>query len=208
MDEDEDPMSIEDNTTMSVFNKYNPAKGIKGEKKVLVSTDFKPKNNVKSWRTLAFFKGSGLMIRFELDKQLIYLSFIEKTTETSYQSFKDGFVIKLDFLALNELLYVLTLAPPQNWDSWREKDSNKFQIKIVPVFLNKFTLNSKTAIDKEAIALKFTVYDTKAGKQIHQFILSPHEMWLVVDMFKDFRQNIIQQFAVATAPTTSPPGNM
>ena len=106
MDDDEDPMSIEDNTTMSVFNKYNPAKGIKGEKKVLVSTDFKPKNIVKSWRTLAFFKGSGLMIRFELDKQLIYLSFIEKTTETTYQSFKYCYDIKLDFLALNELIYV------------------------------------------------------------------------------------------------------
>ena len=202
MDEDEDPMSIEDNSTMSVFNRYNPTKGIKNEKKVS-ETDFKPKNITKSWRTLAFFKGSGLMIRFELDRQLIYLSFIEKTTETSYQSFKDGFVIKLDLMMLNELLFVLTLSPPQTYDSWREKSGNKFQIKISPIFLNKFTLNSKTTIEKEATALKFTVFDTKAGKQIHQFILSPHEMWLVVDMLKAFRQNIIQQFAVAMAPFPS-----
>ena len=202
MDEDEDPMSIEDNSTMSVFNRYNPTKGIKNEKKVS-ETDFKPKNITKSWRTLAFFKGSGLMIRFELDRQLIYLSFIEKTTETSYQSFKDGFVIKLDLMMLNELLFVLTLSPPQTYDSWREKSGNKFQIKISPIFLNKFTLNSKTTIEKEATALKFTVFDTKAGKQIHQFILSPHEMWLVIDMLKAFRQNIIQQFAVAMAPFPS-----
>lgn len=202
MDEDEDPMSIEDNSTMSVFNRYNPTKGIKNEKKVS-ETDFKPKNITKSWRTLAFFKGSGLMIRFELDRQLIYLSFIEKTTETSYQSFKDGFVIKLDLMMLNELLFVLTLSPSQTYDSWREKSGNKFQIKISPIFLNKFTLNSKTTIEKEATALKFTVFDTKAGKQIHQFILSPHEMWLVIDMLKAFRQNIIQQFAVAMAPFPS-----
>ena len=202
MDEDEDPMSIEDNSTMSVFNRYNPTKGIMNEKKVS-ETDFKPKNITKSWRTLEFFKGSGLMIRFELDRQLIYHSFIEKTTETSYQSFKDGFVIKLDLMMLNELLFVLTLSPPQTYDSWREKSGNKFQIKISPIFLNKFTLNSKTTIEKEATALKFTVFDTKAGKQIHQFILSPHEMWLVIDMLKAFRQNIIQQFAVAMAPFPS-----
>ena len=104
---------------------------------------------------------------------------------------------------LNELLFVLTLSPPQTYDSWREKSGNKFQIKISPIFLNKFTLNSKTTIEKEATALKFTVIDTTDGKQIHQFILSPHEMWLVVDMLKAFRQNIIQQFAVAMAPFPS-----
>jgi hypothetical protein len=103
----------------------------------------------KSWRTLTFFKNTGLMIRFELMKQCVYFSFIDKTSLNSYQSFNDGFVIKLDLLSLNELLFCFSFLEPATWDSWREKNSVKYQISFSPFKLDSFTLTSKKTINRE-----------------------------------------------------------
>ena len=164
------------------------------------STDFNPiaSKPSKSWRTLTFFKNGGLMIRFELPKQCVYLSFIDKTSTSSYQSFNNGFVIKLDLLALNELLYCLNFSEPANWDSWREKNSVKYQIILNPFKLQSFNLASRKTIDRECYALKLVVYSNK--ETIKQFILSPYEFDLVKDLLQAFRAKIVDQFSIGTAP--------
>lgn len=153
----------------------------------------------KSWRTLTFFKNSGLMIRFELPKQVLYFSFIDKTSPNSYQSFDKGFVIKLDLLALNELVYCFNFDEPVNWESWREKESNKFQIVFSPFKLSSFSLTSKKTIDKEAYALKLSVYANK--ETVKQFILSPYEYELVKDLLIAYRKRIIDQFSLGISPS-------
>lgn len=153
----------------------------------------------KSWRTLTFFKSSGLMIRFELSKQCIYFSFIDKTSASSYQSFNDGFVIKLDLFALNELIYCLSFPEPAQWESWREKSSVKYLVVVSPFKLQSFNLTSRKTIDRESFALKLAVYSNK--EVIKQFILSPYEFDLVKDLLNAFRTKIVNQFALGVSPT-------
>lgn len=159
------------------------------------STTAKP---TKSWRTLTFFKNSGLMIRFELSKQCVYLSFIDKTSSSSYQSFTEGFVIKLDLLSLNELLFCLQFPDPATWESWREKNTVKYQIILSPFKLQSFNLASRKSIDRESYALKLAIYSNKEA--IKQFILSPYEYDLVKDLFIAFRMRIIDQFSIGAPP--------
>ena len=115
----------------------------------------------KSWRTLTFFKNSGLMIRFELSKQCVYFSFIDKTSSNSYQSFNNGFVIKLDFFALNELLFCLTFPEPAQWESWREKSAVKYLVVVSPFKLQSFNLTSRISIVRVSYALKLAVFSNK-----------------------------------------------
>ena len=172
--------------------------GFKESTVLTENQDFTTKQS-KSWRTLTFFKNSGLMIRFELQKQAIYFSFIDKTSPNSYQSFNEGFVIKLDLFALNELVYCLSLIEPVSWDTWREKDSTKYQISFTPFKLQTFNLISKKSIEREVFAIKFAVYSNK--ELIKQFILSPYEFELVFDLLKAFRIRIINQFSEGVPPT-------
>lgn len=152
----------------------------------------------KSWRTLAFFKNTGFMIRFELPKQALYFSFIDKTSTNSYQSFNNGFVIKLDLLALNELLFCLSFSDPATWESWREKNAVKYLISISPFRLQSFNLTSKKTIDRESYALKLAIYSNK--EVFKQFILSPYEFVLVKDLLVAFRTKIVNQFAIGASP--------
>ena len=154
---------------------------------------------LKSWRTLTFFKNNALMIRFELEKQSVYFSFSDKTSVNSYQSFNEGFVIKLDLLSLNELLYCLSFSEPVNWESWREKNAVKYQINFSPFKLQSFNLTSKKSINREGYALKLVVYSNK--ETIKQFILSPYEFELVKDLLHAFRSRIIDQFSLRTPPS-------
>ena len=131
----------------------------------------------KSWRILTFFKNSGLMIRFELPKQSLYFSFIDKTSATSYQSFNDGFVVKLDLFALNELVYCLSFPEPVPWEAWRDKNTGKYQLSISPFKLQNFSLSSKRTVEKDVYALKLAIYSNK--EMLKQFILSPYEFELV-----------------------------
>lgn len=177
---------------MSAQGRLEQKKGINAAQDFIENErEVRPKPFV-SWRTLTFFKNSGLMIRFEPAKQLVYISFILKTTQTHYQPFKDGFVVKLTLFDLNELLFCLTHSPPQAWDTWREKKGQKYQVKVYPFPLQQFQLTSKTRVNQTATALKLTVFNN--GKTTHQFVLSPHEMWLVTDLLSLFRQAVIQGF--------------
>ena len=101
---------------------------------------------------------------------------------------------------MNELIYCLSeLDTPQTWQSWREKNNVKYQIQIQPFHLDTFYLVSKTKIETPGFALKFAV---RQGKEnIHQFILSPYEFWLVLDMIKAFRKSIIHQFSLSIPPS-------
>ena len=163
--------------------------------------EFKSENQtkpMKSWRTLTFFKNSGLMIRFELSKQVIYFSFIDKTSTTSYQSFNDGFVIKLDLFALNELVFCLSFSEPASWEAWREKTTGKYQLSISPFKLQNFSLSSKKTVEREVFALKLAIYSNK--ESIKQIILSPYEFEQVKDLLVAFRKRIIDQFSLGTPP--------
>ena len=153
----------------------------------------------KSWRTLTFFKNTGLMIRFDLPKQSIYFSFIDKTSVNSYQSFNDGFVIKLDLFALNELVFCFSFSEPASWESWREKSNVKYQISLTPFKIQSVTLTSKKSIDRESYALKLAVYSNK--ENVKQFILSPYEFELIKDLMVAFRQRIINQFSLGVPPS-------
>jgi len=153
----------------------------------------------KSWRILTFFKNNGLMIKFDLARQSIYLSFIDKSSPSSYQPFNEGFVIKLDFLSLNELLFCFSFEEPAAWDSWREKNNIKYQINISPFKLQSFNLTSKKTIERESYALKLGIYSNK--ELFKQFILSPYEFQLVKDLFTSFRATIIDQFCLGIPPS-------
>lgn len=152
----------------------------------------------KSWRTLTFFKNSGLMVRFDLLKQCIYFSFIDKTSVSSYQSFNDGFVIKLDLFSLNELVFCFSFSEPVGWESWREKNGVKYQLNFSPFKIKSFNLTSRKSIDRETFALKLAVYSNK--ETVKQFILSPYEFELVKDLMKAFRTRIIDQFSLGVPP--------
>lgn len=166
-------------------------------------SDYEGSNNysskpAKSWRTLTFFKSNGLMIRFDLTKQAVYLSFIDKTSTSSYQSFNDGFVIKLDLFSFNELLFCLNFTDTIAWESWREKNSVKYQIVIQPFKLQSFSLTSRKTIDRESYALKLAIYSNKTT--VKQFILSPYEYILVKDLLTAFRNRIVDQFSLGVPP--------
>lgn len=147
------------------------------------------KKKVKSWRYLSFFKKNGLLIKFGFAQQTIYLSFIKKTTDTKYQSFTDGFVVKLSLEGLNELLYCLSLQPPQQWDTWREKNGEKYHVFVIPIPLQEFTLMSGSKIALPATALHLKVQHK--SEVIHGFTLSPSEANLILDAFQKFRDQVI-----------------
>ncbi len=148
------------------------------------------KKKIRSWRYLSFFKKNGLLIRFSFSQQTIYLSFVKKTTETKYQSFTEGFVVKLPLEGLNELLFCMSLDPPQQWDTWREKKGEKYHVYVTPIPLKEFTLMSGTKIRLPAMTLNFKVQH-RSGL-LHSFTLSPSETNLILDAFKAFRDQILQ----------------
>ena len=129
----------------------------------------KPSPIEKSFRTLAFFKNTGLMIRMEPVKQFVYISFLKKRGEHKYQPFADGFVVKLDLGAVNEMLYCLTGEPGIQWETWREKETQKYSIRVAPMPLQEFELLTGTPVKAAAAALKLTVYDPQ--RKEHSFIL-------------------------------------
>ena len=153
----------------------------------------------KSWRTITFFKNTGLMTRFDLTKQCVYFSFIDKTSVNSYQTFNDGFVIKLDLFALNELVFCLSFPEPAAWESWREKNAIKYQISFSPFKIQSVALTSKKNINRESYALKMAVYSNK--ETVKQFILSPYEYELIKDLLIAFRTRIVNQFSLGMPPT-------
>ncbi len=152
------------------------------------------KRKIKSWRYISFFKKNGLLIKFSFSQQTIYLSFVKKTTDTKYQSFTDGFVVKLSLESLNELLFCLSLDPPQQWDTWREKNGEKFHVFFTPIPLKEFTLMSGTRISMPATALNLKVHH-RSGI-LHNFTLSPSEANLIIDAFQAFRNQILQNIII------------
>jgi hypothetical protein len=109
-------------------------------------------------------------------------------------------VVKIDRGALNEMLYCLTAEPGIQWETWREKETQKYSIRVAPMPLQEFKLLTGTPVKAAATALKLTVYDPGRKEQIHSFILSPHEYWMVRDLLLEFRQTLLRQFALAMAP--------
>ena len=108
--------------------------------------------------------------------------------------------MKINWGALNEMLYCLTAEPGIQLETWREKETQKYSIRVAPMPLQEFKLLTGTQVKAAATTLKLTVYDSQRKEQIHSFILSPHEYWMVRDHLLEFRQMLIRQFALALAP--------
>ena len=100
---------------------------------------------------------------------------------------------------MNELVYCLSFPEPVPWETWREKNTGKYQLIISPFKQQKFSLSSKRTVDREVYALKLAIYSNK--ETLKQFILSPHEFALVIDLLVAFRKRIIDQFSLGLPPT-------
>ena len=78
------------------------------------------------------------------------------------------------------------------------KNGKKYLIRISPFKLENFKLNSRSVINSSSFAFKF--YITSNKDTIHQIILSNYEMKFIIDLFQEFRKNIIQQICKSSEP--------
>jgi hypothetical protein len=108
----------------------------------------------------------------------VYFSLLKKIDDKRYQKFDQGQVIKFDFYQLSELLFCLENDPPQNFDTWREKNfgkSNSYKIRTVfNPFLTDVILTSKTPLKIQGLAMKIESF--RDNKHLVSFILSPYEL--------------------------------
>ena len=148
-----------------------------------------------SWNTISYFKTmGGIMIRPILSKQKLLISLIKKTGEKKYQSFKDGIVIKFNAQQIDELFFYLENDLP--YSTWRRKQDGAYNIWISYIKLENYQVpNSKTVLHNQK-SLKIKISNSKKSEQQREFIFSPFEYKFVLDIFKEFRNQVVKRFVM------------
>ena len=148
-----------------------------------------------NWNTISYFKNmGGIMIRPVVEKQKILISLLKKTGTKKYQSFKDGTVIKFSAQQIDELFFYLD--HDQAYTTWRKKDSGAVSIWIAFIKLDTFSLpNSKIKISNVK-SLKIKISNKNNESQNREFIFSPFEYQFVLDLLKEFRNEVVKKYIV------------
>ena len=148
-----------------------------------------------SWNTISYFKNmGGIMIRPVVSIQKLLISLLRKTVEKKYQSFKEGTVIKFNAQQIDEIFFHLDHG--QAYSTWRKKESGALSVWISFIDMEKYTLPNSKAVVENVKSLKIKVTNSKDSSQNREFIFSPFEYQFVLDLLKEFRNEVVKRYIV------------